>query len=354
MAKVQCEALAELGHEVTLFAGWDGYAELRVPGVEVRLFKVRKALPVSGFSALRAHGLSKALADPGRSFDMVHVHLARDLVTLPAARALARQHRPFVVQTHGMVSPDGRPRARLFDALLTRPVLRAASAHLVLTESEQRAAKQISRAPIGLVRIGNGVRRSELRAEWSVELAEVIYCARLHERKRPAEFVRMAAELVRRGVDARFTIAGPDDMAKPVIQGKCRGLGLGAAVTYIGALEPDAVLPRLSRAQVYVLPSVDEPFPMSLLEAMSVGLPSVLTASTGISNDLRQSGAASVTDGSAIMMADAVEHLLSGPSVWARASARALSEVRASYSANAVGLALDSLYASLRRKPTTS
>ncbi|MCZ0970952.1 glycosyltransferase [Streptomyces albulus] len=47
--------------------------------------------------------------------------------------------------------------------------------------------------------------------------------------------------------------------------------GLGGVVAYGGTLDHDAAVRRLARATVYVLPSVDEPFPMGVLEALAVG-----------------------------------------------------------------------------------
>ena len=48
------------------------------------------------------------------------------------------------------------------------------------------------------------------------------------------------------------------------------------------ALTPDAIPARMAAADVYVLPSVREPHPMSVLEAMSVGLPVVVTNDCGL------------------------------------------------------------------------
>jgi glycosyltransferase involved in cell wall biosynthesis len=353
VAKAQCEALAELGHDVTLFAGWDGQAELHIPGVNVRLFRVRRALPGSGFSVLTAPGLSRALA-VGASFDMVHVHMARDLITLPAAHARVRQRRCFVVQTHGMLRPDRRPKARLLDALLTRRVLQATSVQLVLTDEEERDAPRVARAPITLARVRNGVKPSDLCAEWPVDVPEVIYCARLHERKRPMAFVRMAADLAQRGSPALFTIAGPDEGQLAPVKKLIEDFGLSRRVSYIGPLEPSAVLARLSRAQVYVLPSVDEPFPMSVLEAMSVGVPAVITDSSGVSSELSGTPGVVVTDGSASAMADAVQHLLSSGAVWEVASSAARAEVLSRYSADAVGRFLDALYVTVGHRASSS
>ena len=84
VARAQTAELARRGHDVKLLAGWDGRARLSIPGVDVRLFPVRRVAP--GFSGLVAPGLQRHLRMALANYDALHVHLARDLVTLPAAR----------------------------------------------------------------------------------------------------------------------------------------------------------------------------------------------------------------------------------------------------------------------------
>jgi glycosyltransferase involved in cell wall biosynthesis len=347
VARTQCQALAELGHDVELFAGWDGCAELEVPGVETRLFRTRRVLPMRGFAPLIAPGLSRELVGSRPRFDVVHVHLARDFVTLAAGRACAHAAVPFVVQTHGMVREDRRAAARLLDATLTRKVLRGARAQLALTEEEARDLPMVSRAPSNVIRMQNGVRLTHAAAAWTDGIPTVVFCARLHARKRPAEFVRMAGVMRDRGIAARFRIFGPDQGELAAVRDLIATLDLTDRVEYGGALRPEDVSRTLLDAQVYVLPSVDEPFPMGLLEAMSLGLPSVITDSTGVSDALRTSGAALVTDGTAQSLADAVATLVSGPAVWSKVSTLAKNQIVAQYSDGAMSRALVEVYESL-------
>src|SRR6478735_802081 len=83
VAIAQAEELARRGNDVHFLAGWDGVATLQIPGVDVRLFATKHRAP--GLSGLSAPGLRRFLGRHRDSFDVVHVHLGRDLVTLPAA-----------------------------------------------------------------------------------------------------------------------------------------------------------------------------------------------------------------------------------------------------------------------------
>lgn len=349
----QTQALAQLGHEVTLLAGWDGRAMLNVPKVNVRLFRARQAVPGTGFAGLCSPGLWRELQRRAAHVDIVHVHLGRDLVSLPAALIADACGLPLVIQTHGMVRSDLRLKARAVDTLLTRRVLRHSSAQLVLTEEEEADAPIVAGAVVNTVRITNGVTVPGLKATWGgTGVPEVVFCARLHKRKRPVAFVEMAAAFLDAGGVARFTMYGPDEGELTAVQNAIRNHGLERQIFHKGPLRSDQVIPRLSEAQAYVLPSVNEPFPMSLLEAMSLGLPSVITDTTGLSEHMNASGAAEVTDGSPHAMARALRRLLESPLAWNAHSIRARDEIATNFRVDSVARHLEQLYQRLGRAPT--
>ncbi|MCX5375753.1 glycosyltransferase [Streptomyces sp. NBC_00091] len=72
----------------------------------------------------------------------------------------------------------------------------------------------------------------------------------------------------------------------PAVRARITALGLADRFTVPGALSSTEVRTELRRAHVYVLPSVDEPFPMSVLEALAVGVPPVVTHSNGLARDI--------------------------------------------------------------------
>ncbi len=117
-----------------------------------------------------------------------------------------------------------------------------------------------------------------------------------------------------------------------------------------GALATAEVLAELRRAHVYVLPSVDEPFPMSVLEALAVGVPSVVTRSNGLAKDIATTGAGRAVDPGPSGVAAAVLALLDPQSnVSASLAARKLAAE--SFSMDAVLDTLLPVYeAALRRR----
>jgi len=279
------------------------------------------------------------------------VHTGRDLASLAALVVAALRHKPVVVQTHGMVDVRTGPRARAFDLLL-RPLVKRASACLVLTPAEALSlATVLGEGAPPLVRVPNGVRRGLHHRSTSDAPATVLYLARLHKRKNPTAFVRAAKIVLREVPDARFDIYGPDEGELGDVQSEIDRLSLDAFVTYHGAVDHEKAQRITASADVYVLPSTREPFPMTVLEALAVGTPVVCTSSTGISAELDRRGAAMVTDGSPEQLALATINILRDPELRSRlvqAGDTAVSEI---FSIDAVAATLEETYdQALRRR----
>ncbi|WP_405774840.1 glycosyltransferase [Streptomyces sp. NBC_00859] len=333
------QGLRARGHEARLLAlgdGFDGPLPTEVEGVPARLHRARRLLPL-GFSGITSPGLLAGAGRTVRDYDIVHVHLARDLVTLPVALAALRAGKPLVLQTHGMVDPSDRLLAKVLDALAVRRVLRGASGVLYLTEHERKGLEAVAPAspghPLRLVRLVNGVPAQEPPAT-PVGAPRILYAARLQARKRPQDFVAAVPEILRHRPDAEFVVAGPDEGELAPVQALIGRLGLGERVHCPGSLSAGEMLAELRHAHVYVLPSVDEPFPMSVLEALAAGTPAVVTRSNGLARDIAEAGAGRVVDGAA-GLAGAVLELLD-PAAGAEASAAARKLAAEAFSMDAV------------------
>ncbi|MFG2878141.1 glycosyltransferase [Streptomyces sp. NPDC048337] len=302
------------GHEARLVALGEGFPDpwpTSVEGVPARLFPARRLLPL-GFSGMTSPALLASAGRLVRDADVVHVHLARDLVTLPVALAALRAGKPLVLQTHGMVDPSEKLLAKVLDAVAVRRLLRGADAVLYLTPHEREGLDAVVGAPLAnAVRLVNGTPAQEERPAASLGgPPRVLYSARLQARKRPVDFVDAAPAVLAAHPDAEFVVAGPDEGELAAVRARIAALGLTDRFTVPGALSTAEVLAELRRAHVYVLPSVDEPFPMSVLEALSVGVPSVVTHSNGLARDIAAAGAGHAVDPGPSGVASAVLSLL--------------------------------------------
>ncbi|MEV0413411.1 glycosyltransferase [Streptomyces sp. NPDC050448] len=331
------KGLRARGHEAGLLALGEGFPDpwpTAVEGVPAKLFPARRILPL-GFSGMTSPALLASAGRLVRDADVVHVHLARDLVTLPVALAALRAGKPLVLQTHGMVDPSEKLLAKVLDAVAVRRLLRGADAVLYLTPHEREGLDAVVGSPLpGAVRLVNGTPAQDERPVPSGP-PRILYSARLQARKRPVDFVDAAPAILAAHPEAEFVVAGPDEGELPAVRARIAELGLGARFTVPGALSTAEVLAELRRAHVYVLPSVDEPFPMSVLEALSVGVPSVVTHSNGLAREIASAGAGRAVAPGPAGVSEAVLALLD-PQSNATASAAARTLAAESYSMDSV------------------
>ncbi|GAU69262.1 putative glycosyltransferase [Streptomyces sp. NBRC 110611] len=349
VAAGQLGELAARGHDVGLVSLWRGRGAPphTVDGVPLHARTARTLVPGQGFLGLFHPGLLPLLWRRAGRSEVLHLHAGRDLVSLAALMVAVARRRPFLAQTHGMVQPRGTAVARLFDRVYV-PLLRRAAAVLVLTGPEETGLRQV--LGVGgppLVRLPNGVRATAPAVRRRP--ADVLFLARLHGRKRPEAFVRMAALVHRERPEVSFTLHGADEGRLPAVRRLIAEEGLASVVRYGGALGHDAAVRRTAQATVYVLPSVAEPFPMGVLEALAVGTPVVCTDSCGIAGALRRRGAAVVTDGTPERLAEAVLRLLEDGALRARVAEAGRAAVDAEFSLAAVADELERWYRSARR-----
>lgn len=316
----QCAALAETGHRPTLLAGAQGYSvpPQQIRGTAVKLFPARRLLPGIGYAATWTPAMSSWLRRHGSDFDVVHVHLARDLVTIPAARVALQLGLPLVVQTHGMIVTGTHPLAAPIDALWTKKVLESAGAVFYLNDAERAELSVIGGPGLRLEPLANGVPVGAGSLPGARRRPpEVLFLARLHRRKRPAVFAAAALELLRKGTDAQFALVGPPEGAESAVdriiaQARSEGFGESRLRREPG-VAPECVAERVRAAAVYVLPAVHEPFGMTIVEALAESVPVVINADGGLAEFVEQRGCGAVVPGGPHDYADAIAGLLADP-----------------------------------------
>ncbi|BDZ39259.1 glycosyltransferase [Microbacterium suwonense] len=343
----QLRELADRGHDVVLSGscrGYGGSPPTQIEGIPTRLFPARTVLPGTGFAGLTSPGLLRGLRAHVREFDVVHVHAARDLVTLPAARIAQRAGVRTVLQTHGMIDESANPLAVPLDAAITRRALRDAAVVTYLTPAELRSLEVVGRGAAQLQQLTNGVPIARERQTDAATRSEVLYLARLAPRKNPALFAQVAADLAAEFPQTRFRLVGPDEGVGAQVRDIIESAGLGERLVWEGALAPEETLERMLMASVYVLPSIDEPYPMSVLEAMSVGLPVIVTDSCGLAGFVAEHRAGAVIAPEPQALRNAIRELLADPAAARAAGRRGREAVTRTRSMSAVGDELERLY----------
>ncbi|WP_420176031.1 glycosyltransferase [Luteococcus sp. OSA5] len=308
-----CRALIEAGHDVTLVAGasgFDGALPTTYQDVPVKLFPVVQALPGAGFAGMASPKMLAWLRTNAKDADAVHVHLARDFVTLPAAALVQNLGIRTCVQTHGMIDPSDKLLAKPLDAALTRRVLRAAARVFFLTPVERQGVIDVAGPRIRVEELHNGLNADSMPSPREHQHITVLYLARLQARKRPLVFVEAATELAPEFPDVHFRMVGPDEGQGDEVAAAIATAGLGERLRWDGPADREGCQDAMSTADIYVLPSVDEPYPMSVLEALAARLPVILTDTCGLAPAVARADAGTVTTHDPAEIAPAVRKYL--------------------------------------------
>ncbi|MEM1180058.1 MAG: glycosyltransferase family 4 protein [Acidobacteriota bacterium] len=165
------------------------------------------------------------------------------------------------------------------------------------------------------------------------EPLDLLWLRTFHPIYRPQAAVETLAELDRRGLRARLTVAGQDKGLESECRVLAAELGLEDRVRFPGFLDAEGKRRELSSHDVYLHTNAVDNTPVTVLEAAAHGLPVVATAVGGLPDliDPEHNGLL-VADGSAAQhasgLADAVERLHRDPALAARLSdgGRALAE----------------------------
>ncbi|MFF2676548.1 glycosyltransferase [Arthrobacter koreensis] len=311
VARMQSGALAAAGAAVELAGGWLGPppAPATVPGgAHVRYFRVRRPFPGARLRGLVSLALPRFAAARAKNADVVHVHLSRDFITTTATLLLSRRGTPVVAQPHGMLVPSRALPVRVFDWFITRQLVRIPDRWLTLTAQEEEGLQNLGVMRSRMRRVVNAV--PEPAAQWQDQEQKVfLFAARLAERKQPVVFVLAAIEALDAGLDARFVLAGPDQGEAGKVRELIAASGYTDRFEICGELSPEQVQTRMVHCTAFVLSSRNEPYPMAVIEAASLGVPLIVSTECGLAAELDRAGAAVLSEPSAGALAEAMRKL---------------------------------------------
>ena len=109
----------------------------------------------------------------------------------------------------------------------------------------------------------------------------VLFFGRITFQKGPDYFLAVAKKLLAHNQNIKFVIAGSGDMEHYLIE-KAAEMGISDRVIFTGFLQEEDVNRIYQYADVYILPSVSEPFGITALEAMNNGVPVVISKNSGV------------------------------------------------------------------------
>jgi glycosyltransferase involved in cell wall biosynthesis len=124
-------------------------------------------------------------------------------------------------------------------------------------------------------------------------LPTVLAVGRLSAEKGFGILIEALACLKEKGTPQRLVLIG-DGPLRGSLEEKARRAGVAELVEFTGELGPEEVRTHLDRADLFCLPSFSEGLPISIMEAMAVGVPVVTTWVAGIP-ELAEPGVTALT-----------------------------------------------------------
>ena len=222
-----------------------------------------------------------------REFDVIHAH---DWMTYEAGLALrAVTGKPLVVHVHSTEfdrsGEHGNPDVT---AIESRGIREADRVICVSALTRNLVVSRYEANPERCRVIYNGVELaqdnpvpSEIRRDDRI----VLYFGRITYQKGPEFFMAAAKRVLEHMSNVKFVVAGSGDQAERMIR-MAAELGIGDRVLFTGFLRGRDISRVFSLADLYVMPSRSEPFGIAPLEAMSHGVPVLISKTSGVSEVL--------------------------------------------------------------------
>ena len=152
----------------------------------------------------------------------------------------------------------------------------------------------------------------------------ITFLGRITMQKGPEYFVEAAAKVLRKNKNVRFVMAGGGDMEKDMIRLAAKR-NIADRFHFTGFLRGKEVYQMFRDSDVYVMPSVSEPFGISPLEAMEMGVPSIISKQSGCAEILNN---VIKTDyGDVDAMADAMHSIITNKALYDTLRDRGIEEI---------------------------
>ena len=219
-------------------------------------------------------------------FDVIHCH---DWMTFGAGvRAKRKKNKPLVLHVHATeLDRTGGHAVNQYVYDLERYGMHKADKIIAVSNYTKNKIITHYGVPADKIEVvHNAVDFSQHYSEESFEIKKsdkvVLFLGRITLQKGPDYFLYAAKKVLEHEKNVKFLIAGTGDM-EPFIIEKAAELGIASKMLFSGFLHEADVERAYKMADVYVMPSVSEPFGITALEAMKNKAPAIVSKQSGVS-----------------------------------------------------------------------
>jgi glycosyltransferase involved in cell wall biosynthesis len=325
-------ALKKKGVDVSIFAPTNNIKSMRTEilnGITVKIFPTDLLSKVWPFhSPLFTAAIKKAIAD----FDLIHIHEIWHHPEYICHKYAKQFKKPYLITVHGVLDSFclnyKAGKKKIYSALIQKKILREAAAlHAVAEEEVKYIAEYVDNKNIFYVPNGLNVTdfenlpdKSELGNLYSQlkNKKVILFLGRIHPKKGLDILARAFSKVIQKRDDVCLLIVGPDNEnhQRQIIK-ILDSENVLDKVVFTGTLSGAEKLAAFSGADIFVLPSRSEGFSMSVLEAMSCGLPVVITKECHFP-EVEKIHAGRIIDGNVDKLSDVLIELLDNPELCRR------------------------------------
>jgi len=226
------------------------------------------------------------------AFDVIPAH---DWLTFPAAAAVARATgKPWIAHIHstehdragGQVDPQIIEIERNGVQDATRVIAVSEMTRRILTDRYDLPADKCEVVYNGVAQDAPEAGKEEQPIQPPAGITKgdkvALFLGRVTVQKGPEYFIAAARKVLEKMDNVKFVIAGSGDQV-PELMEKAARAGIADKVTFTGFLHSDEVERIYAMADVFVMPSVSEPFGIAPLEAMTHDVPVIISKTSGVS-----------------------------------------------------------------------
>ena len=224
-----------------------------------------------------------------QEFDIIHAH---DWLTYPAGiHAKSVSGKPLVIHVHATDFDRSRGNVNPTVYSIEKDGMDHADCIMCVSElTRQTVINHYHQDPAKCITMHNAVYplsddilqmvRERRESHKGRKEKVVTFLGRITMQKGPEYFVEAAALVLKRTHNIRFCMAGSGDMMNDMIEMAARK-GIADRFHFPGFMKGKQVYEAFADSDVYVMPSVSEPFGISPLEAMQCGVPSIISKQSG-------------------------------------------------------------------------
>ena len=251
------------------------------------------------------------------SFDVIHAH---DWLTYPAGiHAKQISGKPMVIHVHATDYDRSRGNVNPEVYAIEKNGMDFAD-HIITVSNLTRntVIEKYHQDPSKVTTVHNAVEPLSqdivsIQDKRGVKDKVVTFLGRITMQKGPEYFVEAAAKVLEKADNVRFVMAGSGDMMDQMIR-LAASRNISDRFHFTGFMKGKQVYEVLKSSDVYVMPSVSEPFGISPLEAMQCGVPSIISKQSGCAEILDYAVKVDYWDIEA--MADAIYGIITYPAMY--------------------------------------